>query len=166
MAGADLAALATAAPERPKGLRRPPAPTPASEERERRERWDRAERRAAAIKSIRPEETTDELAERLGLAPALVEEVYEHVSRGRTMRPELEARLADTRRRAPRSELVAALGGEQHLGEIAEEFVAEARGRVAAADRGAPDVEPLTRTGAETRVVLEELRESADERVA
>ena len=46
--------------------------------------------------------------------------------------------------------MVAALGGEEDVGEIAEAFAAEARGRVAPTDRGAPDVKPLTRTGEET----------------
>jgi hypothetical protein len=163
---ADWGALARDMPERPPDRRRPPAPTPASEERERTERRDRAERRAAAIKNVRDGETLDELAERLGLPVPVVKEAHEHLSRGRTMRPELEARLADPRRRAPRSEMVAALGGEEDVGEIAEAFAAEARGRVAPTDRGAPDVKPLTRTGEETLEYLGELAEADRQHVA
>lgn len=66
---ADISALATDAPERPKELRRPPAPTPASEERERTERRDRAERRAARLGNLGEGETLDEVAESLGIAP-------------------------------------------------------------------------------------------------
>jgi hypothetical protein len=166
MTEADLAALATDAPERPKELRRPPAPTPASEERQRLEERDRAEYRARRIANVADDETLDEVAERLEIDSRLADEVYDHATNRRPLRPETLHRLgALGRRRPPRSEMVAALGGEEALGEIAEAFAAEARGRVAPADRGT-GVEPLTRTGAETREFLGELAEADREHVA
>jgi hypothetical protein len=166
MRDADWGALMRDAPERPPDRRRRPDPTPASEDRERLERRDRAKRRAHRLANLAEGETLDEVAEALGVSPDVAEEAYDHVVNGRTLRPEAEAALGRRSRRTwPRSELREALGDEDFRREIAEEARAEALGRVSPADRGS-DVEPLTRTAAETREYLGELAENRWERPA
>ena len=161
---ADWGALMRDAPERPPDRRRPPALMPAVEERNRCEERDRAGYRARRIANLREGETIDEVAERLGIDARLADEVYEHAVNRRPLRPEALHRLrAPRRRRLPRSEMVEALGREDSLAEIAEEFAAESAGRP---PRCGTDVRPLTRTNAETREYLGELAEADREHVA
>jgi hypothetical protein len=151
-------------PERPPDRRRPPALTPAVEERNRIEERDRAEYRARRIANVADDEPLDEVAEQLGIDARLADEVYEHAVNRRPLRPETLHRLgALGRRQAPRSEMVAALGGEEDLGEIAGAFAAEASGRT---PRSWTGVRPLAETGAELGEYLGDLAEADREHAA